>query len=496
MKDSSPAPSGKRTWTFFDYVWRGTLLAVTLFVIFASLVTFFYYVQYGYYARELKETMADIRAAGGPLEADEIEAYYAVPTGEEDLTDEYLQALAYFLQRNNAPPFPLSAAEQELPYIGNGQAGKFGVLSKDNGLLGPDYDRRRVAEAYLHPFQPSLAQLRVLGHKSGSVRYPVKMADNIMALIPHAQVVRDASRHLQLDFDLQMLAGNRALALEDLLAMLKTGESLRNEPILISHLIRIAVFSIFAQKTAEFLGDGQASEAELAELEAALAEVDLQKGFQRALNGERSMSYLALKTHDAKMIGAMAGNGGGNNSYMPPLGNLRDLRPGDTARLLQLETDMLEAAGAEFPEVFEKMEKVDAELKAEAAAQRLPWNKNLLTAMLMPALSKTGEATGRGLALQRALRAAIAVERFRVKKGERPKTLADLVPEFLPAVPVDPFSGGVLRLQSGANSYTVYSVGKDKVDNGGVIEDGQTDIGIRVRIRAELPVEEITPAAE
>jgi hypothetical protein len=482
---TAAGPKDKRTWTAIDYLWRGALIAFTLFVIFATLITFVFYVQYARYARELAETVDRIHAAGGPLEADEIEAYYKVPDGMEDLTEEYMLALSTFLLRQSKP-VTMSAEEQQLPYVGTNSPGKTSILAKDNnGLVGPDFDRRQLATDYLEPFQKNIRMLRGLSHRSGRVRYPVKMKDNIMALLPHVQAIRDASRHLQLDFDLKMLADDRELALADLLAMLKLGETLSEEPILVSLLVRIAVFGTFVTKTTEFIGNGQASEEELAALDAALADVDFHEGLQRSLNGERAMSYLALKTQDARMISGLAGNGGGGTNYIPPITNLKDMRPGDTARLLQLESDMLEAAEAEFPLVLEKMEQVDQEVKREVGEQKLPWNKNVLTAMLIPALSKVAEATGRGLAMQRALRAAIAVERQFAKTGERPKSLAELVPEYLPEVPVDPFGGGVLRMQMGENAYTIYSVGKDKVDNGGLIEDQQLDVGVRVQTRGE-----------
>jgi hypothetical protein len=49
------------------------------------------------------------------------------------------------------------------------------------------------------------------------------------------------------------------------------------------------------------------------------------------------------------------------------------------------------------------------------------------------------------------------------RKGALPTSLADLVPEFLPAVPLDPWNGKPLR-HEGAK---VWSVGRNGVDDGG-----------------------------
>lgn len=75
---------------------------------------------------------------------------------------------------------------------------------------------------------------------------------------------------------------------------------------------------------------------------------------------------------------------------------------------------------------------------------------------------------GAALASIRTLDAALAVERYRLAHGGRPPgALADLVPSFLPAIPVDPYSGTPIKYSVTAGRYVVYSVGPDEKDNGG-----------------------------
>ena len=64
--------------------------------------------------------------------------------------------------------------------------------------------------------------------------------------------------------------------------------------------------------------------------------------------------------------------------------------------------------------------------------------------------------------------AAIALERFRLAHHAYPAALANLVPEFVPAVPVDYMDGHDLRYRLNPDgTYLLYSVGQDGVDNGG-----------------------------
>lgn len=71
-------------------------------------------------------------------------------------------------------------------------------------------------------------------------------------------------------------------------------------------------------------------------------------------------------------------------------------------------------------------------------------------------------------ARSRLLAVYAALSAFQLEQGHAPQTLAELVPDYLPAVPRDPFSTGelVYRLKSGGP--VVYSIGPDGVDRGGV----------------------------
>jgi len=53
--------------------------------------------------------------------------------------------------------------------------------------------------------------------------------------------------------------------------------------------------------------------------------------------------------------------------------------------------------------------------------------------------------------------------------GSCPSALSELVPRYMTSVPVDPFSDGSAPLiyRKTTNSYTLYSIGPDRVDNGG-----------------------------
>ena len=72
------------------------------------------------------------------------------------------------------------------------------------------------------------------------------------------------------------------------------------------------------------------------------------------------------------------------------------------------------------------------------------------------------------IAQVRVARTAIAIERWRLAHNDNtPDSLAELVPNFLPAISTDPFDDQPLRYKKLARSYVVYSIGSDFTDDGG-----------------------------
>ncbi|MEW6253183.1 MAG: hypothetical protein AB1716_21300, partial [Planctomycetota bacterium] len=83
------------------------------------------------------------------------------------------------------------------------------------------------------------------------------------------------------------------------------------------------------------------------------------------------------------------------------------------------------------------------------------------------------ERIGRGyflvLAERRMSALALAIRLFKIDHGHRPERLAELVPDYLPALPRDPFDPtmGALRYLPDAPSPILYSVSRNATDDGG-----------------------------
>ncbi len=64
-----------------------------------------------------------------------------------------------------------------------------------------------------------------------------------------------------------------------------------------------------------------------------------------------------------------------------------------------------------------------------------------------------------------------ALKAYKSRHGEYPAKLAELVPEIISKVPMDPFSGKELLYKKDKNGFILYSVGWDIEDSGGSVDD-------------------------
>jgi hypothetical protein len=80
----------------------------------------------------------------------------------------------------------------------------------------------------------------------------------------------------------------------------------------------------------------------------------------------------------------------------------------------------------------------------------------MIMLMKFPALEKIPRKIAETFTQLRALRIAIAVEQYRRDHEERlPGELAELIPDYLSEIPVDPFSGEDMKFLANDQEYIV-----------------------------------------
>ncbi len=90
-----------------------------------------------------------------------------------------------------------------------------------------------------------------------------------------------------------------------------------------------------------------------------------------------------------------------------------------------------------------------------------------LVAYLTPALGQLSHAFAIDRAQCLATATAFAAERYRRVHGAWPMDAASLVPDFMPRVPEDPWSGKPVLISADGDGFRIWSVGRDGVDDRG-----------------------------
>ena len=471
--DELPEKPYYKRWWFVPAVAVGVLIGMFVLAVVALLVS----LRMAHYAalKQVQAEVSRIQARGEPITTEDFRAYHKVPPGTRDITQDWLKALAA-LDEN-----ALNTSGQALPFFGEA----------DPALLRPTAEGSQLAaaEKLLQDFADPLARIHEVAALDGQCRFPIEFEKGISALLSHAQKMRSVQRLLQMEARVRMHRGDVDGALESISHMLKAAQALDQQTTLIEHLVRVALYTVAFSEAEFLLNETQLTEPQLASLQQQLAALDLKSGLTTGMVGERGMGYVTFQqVHtlgDVQAIGGGSAPGGWEDKI-----NIEVGRPADCQKYLELMGEMIAASREPFPAARERVELVDQKLKVLMGTQNpLERFKYVVTGLLTPATGKAFDAVARILARRDALVAAIAAERYRQPNGSYPAKLDDLTPDFLPAVPTDPFSGQPLRMISGPEEVVVYSVGVNGSDDQGVENEhrGEPDIVVRVKAAKLTP---------
>jgi len=137
--------------------------------------------------------------------------------------------------------------------------------------------------------------------------------------------------------------------------------------------------------------------------------------------------------------------------------------------MLELTTEAVEIAKLPVEEQVERFKQLDRKSRLMKSEGWPPYRYSFGT-LGMSAVIKVAQSYARTRAELRCTVAALAAERFRLAHGTWPIALDDLMPQFLAAIPLDPYDGQPLKLRRYDEGIVIYSVGPDGKDDGGKID--------------------------
>jgi hypothetical protein len=441
--------------------WPRILLAVL--VVFATL-----YAGYRYTLHRMVEAKLDeIRKQGYPVTLAELDKCYPqVPAGE-NAADVYLEAFKHLPGRHNS--------DTNLPIVGDAE------LPPRTAPMPPEM--QQAVERYLAANREVLDLLHEAAAKR-ACRYPLNMLDADMAIKSKMIIfspirrIRQGARLLDLDALSASAVGDPQRATDAVASSLALAQSLGDRSLPVSYAAGQTCLRLTISSLEQALNRTAFTEQQLVELSAAFRKVETEDAFTRAIIGERALANEQWKEiRDGKVsvqeeMVHLPGPGDTGEKFDPEIAaiyrrsGLVDL---DYLVYLGFLRGLIESSSVPFPTRFERIDSLTRN------AQK--WRLHPLARMEAYLWGYLARRDARFIAQLRVVCTVIAVERYRLANGTVPDSSSVLAPQFLAAVPTDPFDGQPLRYKKLGKGYVVYSVGEDGKDDGG---DEKKDITFTV----------------
>jgi hypothetical protein len=337
-----------------------------------------------------------------------------------------------------------------------------------------------VLEA-LKPYEPVLAELQAVRerpHSRYNVRYTWENPWGI--LLPHLAMIKRTVQLLRLKASAELAAGHSEQALQDILLMLRLADSNRDEPTLISQLVRVAALEIAFQPIWEGLAAQRWSETQLQSLQTALQRYDFIADLKQCLEAEKVWGNLTIALFRDKQspvsFSSLLAEDGKVDDWVKEADKAFASCPRDWFDAEQrnynrifderMLTGFDVAAKRVYPRVTdENMHQMDKALGGPGTwvKDHFAFSRAFLPAMSRVHLKLAGTQGYADLAV-----VACALERHRLANGQYPEALAALAPRFLKAVPHDLVTGKSLQYQrTDDGRFVVYSVGWNEIDDNG-----------------------------
>jgi hypothetical protein len=294
--------------------------------------------------------------------------------------------------------------------------------------------------------------------------------------------------------------GDTISAVEDLRAMLALVKAMRDERLVISELVRIAIVNIALTVNWEVLQSTNVTDEQLAELQQDWTSLDFIRNGENTLAMERVLGEITLaKWRSSSLelqhyyfdLGKRAREAMGlpdkNGTFWEKTrmttktfmwhywwsypDELRALRGYevllDTVRFAETNHSFQTALHDQESRLAALgIDKLDDEFSTSFDPEKIDMHSMLSQSIV--ALSGTVRRVMTAETAKEVVITAIALKRYQLKHGNYPPDLNSLVPEFVPKVPRDPVDGQPLCYRRNADgTFLLYSVGENGKDDGG-----------------------------
>jgi hypothetical protein len=405
-------------------------------------------------SHEVSVKLAAIRAADLPTNGKELNAYYpAVPDNENAAL---VMTQAFALMRNYPDGRSNEIANFKIPARGQ-------LLTSE---------QKKLLSGYVEINSDALDKMRE-AIKLPESRYPVDYCPGPNTLLPHLGELNRLAIIVSYKSFLASESGDTTNAVTEIENLFGMAQTLDQEPDIIAQFVRISLIARAKNSLEHCLNINGLDESELIGLASTFSSAEKTNLMVRALVGDRAdhvpvFQLVRSKSKSAVELVKGAQQVGGFSTPALDSWLIREPRffratgfwDYDLLYFLQvMETNIT-------LDTFPPPQSLIAADNLKRAEEKAREKHYYLSKLLLPPPNVIVNES-KNLAYLRISIAAIAVERFRLAHGKLPKRLDELVPQFLSAVPSDPFDGQPLRYHRLDKGYVIYSIGSDGEDNGG-----------------------------
>jgi hypothetical protein len=355
------------------------------------------------------------------------------------------------------------------------------LAAKTNEFPIPAQPQTPAADVLLalSKYDPAIEELRQAAQMPYS-RFPLNYNDEDPAeiLLPHLAALKQCSQVLQLRALAELQNNQSDKAFNDIKLIFRLADSIRTEPFIITHLVRIAFVQIALQPVYEGLANHQWSDAQLAEMDSELAGLDFLADFKLSVSGERAAGIKIttwVEHNPGQLQNFWTGmNPNHRHNYFSPLFLMpRGWFYQNDIAIAKLQGLWLSGPVNDEQQIVSPRQASQADKTLERELRHLAVF-DFLARMVVPQLEPYAKKVAYAQNAANMARIAIALERYRLAHGGFPGSLDALTPQFMQQVPHDIINGEPLQYRlTQDGQFILYSVGWNERDDGGVVSFGR-----------------------
>ena len=298
------------------------------------------------------------------------------------------------------------------------------------------------------------------GLKFEKFTYTTDYSEGFTISLPHLSKIKAAANLLAAKAIVDLETSNEDAFANDVKQIVRLAETLNDESVMISWLVRTATIQIAVRSLERALNRKTISDKVGRDLEEAFARATSTNLLPNALIGERALAMPVFRASASQMqeyLGLSLKDLGGSVGI--GLASTLGVMERDSRFYMEAMEESITLSAQKFPDsllLTNRFEKIRT---------RSIKRGGLLSAMLLTSVDKHVIKNATVSAAVSSVKTALAVERFQNATGDFPETLSELGPNFIP--PMDPFDGKPLRYRKQESGYVIYSVDFDGSDDGG-----------------------------